>query len=71
MGRADLEAISALLGDRPFFLGDRPTTIDTIAYGCLENLISVPIETELKRTAHGFPNLPAYCARMAAHLEAS
>jgi glutathione S-transferase len=70
MGRADLQAVTVLLGDRPFFFGDRPTTIDAIAYGCLDNLINVPIETELRRIAQGFPNLAAYCARMSTRLGA-
>ena len=70
MGRADLEAVSVTLHDRPFFFGERPTTIDAIAYGCLDNLLNVPIETELKRIAQAFPNLAAYCTRMTAHLEA-
>jgi hypothetical protein len=36
----------------------------------LDNLLNVPIETELKRIAQGFSNLAAYCARMTAHLDA-
>jgi glutathione S-transferase len=70
MGRADLEAISRALDERPFFFGARPTTIDAIAYGCLDTLLNVPVETELKRIAQGFPKLAAYCARMTAHLDA-
>jgi glutathione S-transferase len=64
MGRADLEAISILLGDRPFFVADRPTTIDTVAYGFLANLLLVPIESELKRSATGFANLVAWTEAM-------
>jgi glutathione S-transferase len=70
MGRADLEAISVALHERPFFFGEHPTAIDAIAYGGLDTLLNVPVESELKRSAQGFPNLPAYCARMAAHLDA-
>ena len=64
MGRADLEAISVLLGERPFFVADRPTTIDAVAYGFLANLLLVPIETELKRSAQGFANLVAWTEAM-------
>ena len=70
MGRADLEVLAVALNDRPFFFGEHPATIDAIAYGCLDNLINLPIETELKRIARDFPNLAAYCARMTAHLDA-
>jgi glutathione S-transferase len=64
LGRSDLEAIATLLGDRPFFAADRPTTIDTVAYGHLANTLLVPIETELKRIAEGFPNLVAWTEAM-------
>lgn len=64
MGRADLEAVSILLGGRPFFVADRPTTIDAIAYGFLANILLVPIETELKRAGLSFPNLIAWTEAM-------
>jgi glutathione S-transferase len=64
MGRADLAAVSTLLGDRPFFFADRPTTTDAIAYGALANLLLVPVETELKRIGQGFPNLVAWTKAM-------
>ena len=60
MGRADLAALATLLGEQPFFCGDRPTTIDAVAYGFLANILLVPVETELKRSAEAFPNLVAW-----------
>lgn len=63
MGRADLRAIAVLLGSRPYFFGDGPTTIDAIAYGFLANLFFVPIETELKRIGMEYDNLRLYCER--------
>ena len=64
MGRADLEAIAILLGARPFVFGERPTTIDAIAYGFLANILLVPIETELARIARGLPTLVAWTEAM-------
>jgi glutathione S-transferase len=64
MGRADLEALSILLAERPFFVAERPTTIDAVAYGFLANLLLVPIETDLKRAATGLPNLVAWTDAM-------
>lgn len=64
MARADLKAISDYLDDRCFFMGERLTTIDAIAYGFLANIIQVPIETELKRAALHFPNLVTWCDAM-------
>lgn len=64
MGRADLEAVSILLDDGPFFFRDRPTTIDAVAYGFLANLLLVPVETRLKRIGLEYANLSAFCQAM-------
>jgi glutathione S-transferase len=68
MGRADLEAVSLVLGDKPFFFGERPATIDAVAYGFLANLLLVPVETELKRIGDDFPNLRPWCEAIEAGL---
>ncbi len=64
MGRADLRAVAVQLGNRPYFFGDGPTTIDAVAYGFLANLLFVPVETELKRIGLEFDNLRLYCERL-------
>jgi glutathione S-transferase len=64
MGQADLRAIAVHLGNRSYFFGDGPTTIDAIAYGFLASLYFVPVETELKRIALEFDNLRLYCERL-------
>ncbi|MGI9500742.1 MAG: glutathione S-transferase family protein [Geminicoccaceae bacterium] len=71
MGRADLRAIAVLLGSRPYFFGDGPTTIDAIAYGFLANLLFVPVETELKRIGLEYDNLRLYCERLGQGLAGS
>ncbi len=64
LGQADLRAVSVVLGNRSYFFGDGPTTIDAIAYGFLANLYFVPIETKLKETAMDYDNLRLYCERL-------
>ncbi|MCX8101597.1 MAG: glutathione S-transferase family protein [Geminicoccaceae bacterium] len=64
--REDLAALSARLGDRPFFMGEQLTTIDAVAFGFLANILLVPVEGELKRLAQGFANLVAFCETMEA-----
>ena len=64
MGRADLRAIAVLLGNRSYFFGEGPTTIDAVAYGFLANLFFVPVETELKRIGLEYDNLRLYCERL-------
>ena len=64
MGIADLRAIAAVLGDKPFLLDDRPRGVDAAAYGLLANLAYPPVESPLKRALVDFPTLMAYCDRI-------
>jgi glutathione S-transferase len=64
MGKADLQALSDALGDKPFFLGDEPTSYDAAIYGILENLMKVPTGTPLVTSARALPNLVAFCERV-------
>ena len=64
MGRADLQALSDALGDKAFFLGDKPTSYDAAIYGIVHNLIEIPTGTPLTTFARSLPNLAAFCARM-------
>jgi glutathione S-transferase len=64
--KADLTAVSALLGDQPFGFGDEPTSIDACIYASVANLIDVDLDTELRRCALAQPNLVAHCQRMRA-----
>jgi glutathione S-transferase len=68
MGAEDLHAIAGYLGDKPFFLGERLTSIDAVAFGSLANILLVPIESELKRAALGYPNLVTWVESMEAGL---
>jgi len=52
------------LGDKPFFLGARPSSLDATAYAFLANILWVPLESPLKAHAQTYPQLAAYCARM-------
>jgi glutathione S-transferase len=66
MGQADLDAASAFLGDRPYFLGDEPTGLDACALGFLGVTIYVEGDNPLYRHAASLPNLVAYTERMRA-----
>ena len=63
-GRADLDALSAFLGDRPFLLGDRPTSADCAVFGLVAPMISWTMTTPVARHARSLPNLASYCERM-------
>lgn len=64
LGRADLQALSDALGDKPFFLGEKPTSYDAAIYGALHNLMKVPTGTPLTAFACALPNLVAFCERV-------
>jgi len=63
-GTRDLQALSDVLGAKPFFMGETPRTVDATAFGLLTNIIDIKLETPMKPIARGFPNLVDYTARM-------
>jgi glutathione S-transferase len=63
---ADLDALSALLGDSPFLLGERPTSVDATGYGFLLQIHRVPWESEEKELLRARGNLVGYLDRMGA-----
>ncbi len=64
IGQADITALADFLADKPWFMGDHPTTLDATAYGILANILWVPMETPLKQHAETLPSLAAYCQRL-------
>jgi glutathione S-transferase len=64
LGKQDLTALSDFLAGKPFFMGDRPTTLDASAFGLLSNVLWCPIESPLKVHAQRLGNLVAFCERV-------
>lgn len=64
IGRTDVSALSQFLADKPFFMGEQPTSLDATAYAFLANLLWTPIRSPLSEHAASLPNLAAYCGRM-------
>lgn len=64
LGTRSLWALSVQLGDKPFLMGDRPTSVDAIAFGVLLTALTPFFDSPLRRKAEGFPNLVAYVERM-------
>jgi len=61
IGMADLTALSEALGDKTYFFGDRPSSVDASAYGLLANILWVPIKNPLKDWLQTLPKLIAFC----------
>lgn len=65
IAESDLESISALLGDKEFFMGSDPTTIDCTMFGLLANLVyGAPGSPQEKLIQEKLKNLVDFCDRM-------
>jgi glutathione S-transferase len=65
-GKEDLDALSVLLGDQRYFLGDRPSSIDACVFGFLGVSLYVEGSNPLYRYGASIENLMRYCERMRA-----
>jgi glutathione S-transferase len=68
MGRADVDALAAWLGDRDWFIRDRPTKADASAFGLLAVAIRSGLDTPVMRYTRAQPNLVAFVDRVMARL---
>ncbi len=66
LAREDIDSLADFLGDKPYFMGDKPTALDASAFGILVNTLCCPIESPLKDYALSRQNLSDYCQRMQA-----
>jgi glutathione S-transferase len=64
LGVRSLTALSAILGDKPYLFGDRPSGVDATAFAMLAGILTPYFDSPLRRKAEGFANLVAYTARM-------
>jgi glutathione S-transferase len=64
LGRRDLDTLSDHLGEKPWFMGEKPTTLDASAFGILANILWCPIQSPLREHSKALPNLTAFCERL-------
>ncbi len=64
MGKREIDAIVAWLGERRYLFGEKPTTADCAVHGFLQGLVYVPFENGIKEYALTQPRLMAYLARI-------
>lgn len=60
----DIEALSVLLADKPYLLGDKLSSIDAVMYAMLCEILQSELETPLHAMAEQYPNLVAYQLRL-------
>ena len=63
-GAKDLDALSEILGDKPFVFGEKPSLVDTTAFALVVSILGPDFDSPLKAHAMGLPNLVAYAERM-------
>jgi glutathione S-transferase len=68
MGCADVDALAAWLGDRDWFITDRPTKADASVFGLLAVAIRSGLDTPVCRHTRAQRNLVAFVDRMIARL---
>lgn len=64
IGEQDIHAIAQLLGNKTYFLGDDPHTIDATIYSFLDTIVLTPIKSPLQDAVHNYPHLTRYVTRM-------
>lgn len=63
LATADITALATLLGNKPFLLGDSPTSFDATVYAFLVAIIAMPVDLAIKQYTISQDNLVEYCAR--------
>ncbi len=64
LARKDFAAASALLGEKPYLLGEVPCGYDTSFLSFINAALCRTFDHPISNTASEFPNLSAYCQRM-------
>jgi Glutathione S-transferase, C-terminal domain len=67
LGKEDIDSLADFLGSKPYFFGDKPSSLDASAYGTygvLVNTLGYPFGSPLKDYALTKQNLLEYCRRM-------
>jgi glutathione S-transferase len=62
--RQDIDALAGQLGDRPFFMGDTPRSIDANVLSLLKHTLETPFCFDTKDYVASKPNLVAYVQRL-------
>jgi glutathione S-transferase len=60
----DIDALAAILGDKPYLMGDKPCGSDAFVFGIVTSILTPPLETTLKAAMRKHPNLVAYRDRI-------
>jgi glutathione S-transferase len=62
--RRDIEALAALLGEKPYVMGEKPCGADAVVFGIVTSILTPPLESPLCAAMAAAPNLVAYRDRL-------
>ena len=63
LANQDIAAVATIMGNKPYLLGDEPTSFDAVVYSFLVSIIVNPVDTDLKQFTLSQTNLVRFCAR--------
>ena len=61
---ADLDALSAMIGDKPFVFGSQPSTADLVILSVVGNILTAPFDHEVVAYARSLSMLSAHSERV-------
>ncbi|RUL71085.1 glutathione S-transferase family protein [Dyella choica] len=64
LGVRSIDALAALLGDKPYLMGERMTAVDATALGVLASILTSFFDTPLRDAVASRPNLVAYVSKL-------
>ncbi|MBM3550691.1 MAG: glutathione S-transferase family protein [Alphaproteobacteria bacterium] len=64
LGKRDVEALSTLIGDKPYLFGDAPCAADATVFAFVASVLSPMAESAVRDAALSKPNLVAYRDRI-------
>jgi glutathione S-transferase len=64
--REDLDSLAIVLGDQPYFFGERPHQLDAIAWAFLGGALATPVDGPLRAAVRAQPTLVAQVGRFGA-----
>jgi glutathione S-transferase len=66
LGVRTLDALSALICDKPYLFGDRPCGADATVFAVLAGVLTPYFDSDLRRAAEDYPDLVRYVDRLMA-----
>ncbi len=66
--KADIDALAAFLADKPYFMGEKVSTVDAVVFSFLCSLVKVELDSPLKSHTLQYTNLLAYHERLGKQL---